>query len=108
MHLASKQVNFGKIPYTSFLQNCMVFVNVGFPAFAKGDVKASLSFGCQLLLLTVFAFLVVNFTSNVGIAVFFWTELWTMPSVLSLQEDHLTFHYAGCSRAWLEGPCVWL
>ena len=69
IYLASKQVNIGKIPYTSFLQNCMVFVNVGFPAFAKGDVKASLSFGCQLLLLTVFAILVVIFTSNVGIVV---------------------------------------
>ena len=69
MYLASKQVNFGKMPYTSFSQNCIVFVNVEFPAFAKGDVKAFLSFGCQLLLLTVFAILVVTFTSNVGIVV---------------------------------------
>ena len=73
IYLASKQVNIGKMPYTSFLQNCIVFVNVGFPAFAKGDVKAFLSFGCQLLLLTVFAILVVTFTSNVGIV--FFTEL---------------------------------
>ena len=43
----------GKMSYAYFLQNCMILVKVGCPAVVRGAVKASRSFGFQVLLFAI-------------------------------------------------------
>ena len=58
----------GTTPYVSFLQNLVIFVNVGFPYSFSGPFRSAFSLGCQWLRMVTLGLLFILYTSTTWIS----------------------------------------